>query len=315
MKKFIFKVIVKIVIFISLIILLIGGAILFNFNHKEDYPAAIKNKYERLDSLKHTQKLIICGGSSSAYGINSALIQKNFHIPVVNTSLAMSLGSNFQLNLTKDYITKNDIVLYIPEYEFYYRNENGDDFLYTTFFYYPKIVKDFNASQKINLRNKITKLSIDFYIGAIRKLFKAKKTATSLQYNRASYNYMGDNISLVYNNDSKIKPQDKTRYQGLNGMKVSGNFITAIKKMNEFCIQKGARFIIAFPPIEKSQFDTGFLKDINIVKKETNIKFMGLPSDNVYTSDFFYDSSYHLNGKGRVIRTKKLIENLKKEIE
>ena len=121
MKKFLFKIVVKSVIFIFLIILVIGGAILFNYNHKIDYPAAIKNKYERLDSLKHTQKLIICGGSSSAYGINSGLIQKNLHIPVVNTSLAMSLGSNFQLNLTKDYITKNDIVLYIPEYEFYYR--------------------------------------------------------------------------------------------------------------------------------------------------------------------------------------------------
>ena len=69
----------------------------------------MRGKYKRLDSLKHIQKIIICGGSSSSYSINSQLLETTFKIPLVNTSLAMGLGSKFQLNFIKDYVYKDDI--------------------------------------------------------------------------------------------------------------------------------------------------------------------------------------------------------------
>ena len=116
MNRFLKNILLKLIILLFFISLFVGGAIYFNYNHKIDYPAAIINKYQRLDSLKKTAKIIICGGSSSSYSIDSELLEKTLKKPVVNTSLAMSLGSKFHLNITKDYLQKGDVILYIPEY-------------------------------------------------------------------------------------------------------------------------------------------------------------------------------------------------------
>lgn len=313
MNKFIKNIVIKSVCLLSLISIFILGTIYLNYNHKVDYPAAIKGKYERLDSLKGAKKIIIAGGSSSSYSINSKLFQSALSIPVINTSLAMSLGSYFHLNITKDYLLKGDVVLYIPEYEFYYGNELGDDFLYTTAFYYPQIIKDFNREQKVNGLNKIVRLPVDFFMGLLKNKI-IKKEKISLQYNRTSYNYLGDNISLDSIENTKIKKSKINRYQKLKSKELSNKFLNFLKTFNEYCNQKGVKLIISFPPIEESQYDNRFIKDIFYLKNETGIKFIGTPLDFIYKADLFYDSSYHLNGKGREKRSLKLLEILKKEL-
>ena len=313
MKKFLKNIKTKILYFVLIFMMLFFGAIGINYNHQTDYPAAIKGKYERLDSLKETRKIIIAGGSSSSYSVDSKLLQENISLPVVNTSLAMSLGSQFHLNLTKDYLRQGDVVLYIPEYEFYYGKELGDDFLYTTAFYYPQIIKDFTREQQNIGLKKMIRLPVDFFIGYIKnKIQNTKKT--SLQYNRTSYNHLGDNISLVLIDTSKIKEEKINRYQKLKTNKLSEKFLKFLKEFNAMCLKKGAKLIVTFPPIEKSQFDNRFLKDINYVKKESGIIFIGSPLDYIYHADLFYDSSYHLNGIGRKRRSIKLLETLKEQL-
>jgi hypothetical protein len=312
MNRFLKNILLKLIILLFFISLIVGGAFYFNYNHKIDYPAAIINKYQRLDSFKKTAKIIICGGSSSSYSIDSELLEKTLKKPVVNTSLAMSLGSKFHLNITKDYLHKGDVILYIPEYEYYYGKENGDDFLYTTAFYYPKVVKDFTTKQKDAFFEKAFRLSIEYYIGALNK--KNNKGNKSLQYKRESYDYLGDNISLRSSINSKIEVTLKNRYQKLKSKKVSKEFIIFLKKINAEYVKKGITLLITYPPLEKSQFDNRFLKDIDKVKRETGITFFGNPNDYLYSADLFYDSSYHLNGKGRILRTKKLIKTLKEQL-
>ncbi|QTE23052.1 hypothetical protein [Polaribacter cellanae] len=309
MNKFLKHIAIIISVLLLLITVYVGETFFANYNHKIDYPAAIIDKYKRLDSLKDTSKIIIAGGSSSSYSINSKLLGKTFLKPVINTSLAMSLGSRYHLNLTKKYLTKGDVILYIPEYEYYYGKENGDDFLYTTLFYAPAIFKDFTQFQKKSFFKKAIRLSTKFYISLLKK-----KEATPTQYKRESYNYLGDNISLVSVNDSKIKAEKINRYQKLKSKEISRKFVTFLQKMNLICKEKDVQLIITFPPLEKSQFDNHFLQDINELRKETNLIFVGDPTDYLYGADLFYDSSYHLNGEGRKIRTKKLIETLKNKL-
>jgi len=310
MKKFIVKLLYKIGMLLLMIAVLIGGAVLLNFDHKVDYPAAIIGKYKRMDSLKDKNKILICGGSSSSYGINSFALGKELNLPVVNTSLAMSLGSHFHLNMTKDYLKKGDVIVYIPEYEFYYGNEKGDDFLYTTAFYDPFIIKDFSDEQQMKVVQESIRLSLEFFSGYVRRSFSDDKQ-DNLQYRRESYNDIGDNISLVKVQNSRISPQIKNRYQKLKSSIISSKFIDFLSTFNKECKNKGVKLVLAFPPLEKSQFDNRFLSDINTIKKGTDLEFIGSPEDYLYDSELFYDSSYHLNGKGREIRSRKLINELK----
>ena len=82
---------------------------------------------------------------------------------------------------------------------------------------------------------------------------------------------------------------------------------------NDFCLKRGAKLVISFPPIEASQFDYRFLEAVEKVQKETGIPFLDSPMKSIFTADLFYDSSYHLNGKGRRMRTKQLVETLNEE--
>lgn len=311
MNKFLKKTIILLGGVAGLIFLLISATIIFNSNNHIDYPTAIRGKYARLDSLKHTKKIIICGGSSSSYSINSQLLETTFQTPVVNTSLAMSLGSKFQLNLVKDYLHKGDIILYIPEYEFYYGNENGDDFLYTTAFFYPKVINDFTLNQKATFIKKAVTLTVNYFVSLIKKQFEGTQLVDK-QYNAASYNSIGDNISLTEVKKTKIKEDPKNRYQKLRNHEPSAKFISFLKKMNTECIEGGVNLVVTFPPIEQSQYDKRFLTAINIVKRKTGIQFIGNPADYVYQYQYFYDSSYHLNGLGRKLRTQNLLIDLKK---
>jgi hypothetical protein len=312
MNTFLKKLIIKISYLISLMLLLVGGVLFSNYAHKTDYPATLMDKYKRLDSLKNNRKIIICGGSSSSYSINSEKLQNVFNLPVVNTSLAMSLGSNFHLNLTKGYLLKGDIVLYTPEYEFYYGKTTGDDFLYTTAFYAPEMLKDFTLDQKKEMLAKSVKLSFDFYIGSLKKYLRKKESKTK-QYSRLAYNYIGDNITLVDEKNSLIKSKIINRYDKLKSKEISKAFIEKLKEFNNLCESLGVTFIIAFPPIEKSQFSNHFIEAINLVKKAATLNFIGNPEEEVYEKELFYDTSYHLVGKGREIRTGKLIKQLQKE--
>lgn len=289
---------------------LVTGVVLVKYNHAEDYPASIKSKYERLDSLKNTEKIIICGGSSSSYSIDSKEFQNQFKMPVINTSLAMSLGSYFHLNMVKDYLNKGDVVIYIPEYEFYYGKENGDDFLFTTAFYYPEMIKDFTDSQKLKLVHNSIRLSSDYYTKSAFSTSKKKKSKNK-QYNRQSYSFIGDNISLIDVDTTKIEIGSSTRYERLKSFAISTMFLEHIESFNTLCNSKGAKFYITFPPIEESQYDRRFRDDIISLKENSVIKFIGDPADYMYSVEYFYDSSYHLNGLGRDIRSNKLINEIK----
>jgi len=327
MNKFFKNIIYYSLIFIFSLLFVISGVIYLNYDHKVDYPAAIMNKYQRLDSLKNTKKAIICGGSSSCYSINSKDIQDSLNIPVVNTSLAMSLGSEFHLNMVRDYLCKGDIVIYIPEYEFYYGKEEGDDFLYTTSFYYPPIIKDFTDEQKKTLYIKSVRLSVDYYLGKITKI-KLKKKVIELfqknensskkskisQYNRKSYNYLGDNTSLDTIRISKVKRGLTSRFDRLQKSIISEKFVSFLKKLNDECLQKGVKLYITFPPIEESQYDERFVKGINYVRNLTKIEFIGEPKEYIYEANLFYDSSYHLNGGGKELRSERFVKNLMKKM-
>jgi len=311
MNKFFKKILTFFGYLLGLIILIVSTTVGLNYNHSNDYPAVIKDKYHVLDSLSNENKIIICGGSSSLYSINSELLQETFHKPVINTTLAMDLGSKFHLNLIHDYLKEGDVVLYIPEFEFYYGREEGDEFLYTTAFYYPNMLKDFTSTQKLKALSKSTKLSITYLFNSINK---NDEDSYSKQYNRKSFNRLGDNISLSDIDSSLIKPNTVNRYQKLKKKVVSKEFIDFLIDVKNEYESLGVKFIMSFPPVEESQYDARFLEAIHQVQKETDITFIGKPNENVYKANLFYDSSYHLNGLGRSIRMKKLIKNLENNL-
>ena len=70
--------------------LVIGGVVFaLPSQYDKTFLGALRDKYERLTSLEEP-KIVIIGGSSAAFGLDSAVIEEHTGMPVVNFGLYAS---------------------------------------------------------------------------------------------------------------------------------------------------------------------------------------------------------------------------------
>lgn len=97
MKKLIFKstVLIVVPIFVVSIIMLLKKDDWSRLSHEVNVVLA----YNRLDSLRGTNKIVIVAGSNGSFSINSEIIEDSLHMPVVNTSTHAGLGVRMQFEI------------------------------------------------------------------------------------------------------------------------------------------------------------------------------------------------------------------------
>ena len=78
------------------------------------FVGALDKKLDRLHSVEG-EKIVVIGGSSVAFGLDSALMEKYTGMPVVNFGLYAALGTKLMLDLSKSGIGEGDIVIISPE--------------------------------------------------------------------------------------------------------------------------------------------------------------------------------------------------------
>ena len=78
------------------------------------FVAALGDKYERLLAAD-SEKIVVVGGSSVAFGLDSKLMEEKTGIPVVNFGLYAALGTKLMLDLSLPHINEGDTVVIAPE--------------------------------------------------------------------------------------------------------------------------------------------------------------------------------------------------------
>lgn len=281
---------------------------------KNDFMAAIIDKHEIANGIKQP-KLIFAGGSNLAFGIDSELIEKKIGKKVVNLSLHAGLGLEFILNELKDVAQKGDIVFISPEYflsvkgnyklkkltSSYYKNANN--YFTNNFLEDLKIHID---KSRDNLHN--WNLSDNNQINSQETNINSVKSI----YSRNAFNSHGDVIShLEAEKPKEINDKTNLIYEYWDGIEL-------INQFNEFEKVNGIKVYFLFPNYPKSEF----LKNKNAIqelesdlRRDLKVKILNKPTDFVFNDSLFYDTVYHLDKKGRIIRTEKLIEIIKKYVK
>ena len=95
-------------------IALIAAGALIPAQYELTFLGALAPKYERLNAIEEP-KVILVGGSSTAFGLDSALLEESVGMPVVNFGLYATLGTKLMLDLSRDGIGEGDIVVLAPE--------------------------------------------------------------------------------------------------------------------------------------------------------------------------------------------------------
>ena len=271
-----------------------------------DYIASMIDKHNRIEQL-NCPKIIFAGGSNLAFGLNSEEIEKEFSIPVVNLGLHAGLGLGFIINELKHTIKSGDVVFLSIEY---FLPSEGDYRLQkaTSCFY-----KEAEKYYPFDLREEIS-INIEETRSNIKSYKDNKKSISNLKpeiqvYSREAFNKYGDVVAHL-----EKAPPDELNDRGI----MTYNYWYGISDLNDFynyAKSQNVDVFFIYPNFPISEFQKNLLSINKLsidLSKNLKIEILNKPSDFVFSDSLFFDTVYHLNKQGRELRTKKLIELLKK---
>ena len=269
----------------------------------------------KLDLLKNTPspRIIITGGSNVAFGIDSELIEENFHLPTINHGLVVGLGVT-PLKELRDYIKPGDIIIISLEY--YNFSDSA------SFYGYPEYISDWiefspdrikyldhplsEAPNMINiiLQRKLNR-QLNFYLYG-QSLDEMRGLYTGDQFNA-----YGDFIGHL-NIDPESQSVIGSSAYPITNLDEAYAFLA---DFNQYALTQGARVFYESQPNRQTNCETTGEKRLvsfyKTLQKNTTIPVL-TPLDQLCLPDeYFFDTPYHLNAAGRAIRTQRLIENLK----
>lgn len=302
----------------------------------------LKNTYKIKDYINaqptQKQRLIIIGDSNSLFGFNSALINVKTKYKPINYATHGGLPLNYHIDKIIDSAKNGDIVLMPLAFGYYTREAPKNDIWYIqnmetwgdgynkyidlkdrllSYFQNPPIKVAKNIIKYIILHNKTSK---DIISEMQNKLANQAPCEGKFEgYNYKSLNIFGDFCTQENNGDFVIKSDYGMRQKP----KISSFFISEFKRLQTFVESRNIKIILTYPATAKNElFDTvEILENIKALHKQLealDIKIYGDFRDVNFESKYFYDTNYHLNKSGTILRTEaviKLLSDLEKSRE
>ena len=275
----------------------------------ETFLGELKYKAERLRDTDG-KRIIVIGGSSVAFGQDSALIEK--YLPeysVVNFGLYGDLGTKLMLDLAEREIRRDDIVIVSPE-------QDGQTL--SLFFSGSAAWQAFDGD--FSLLRGVKNEDAGALVGAFPH-FAGRKAGYCLTgspepsdiYRRASFEEHGDIKSgwRPYN----IMPagSDVTRKVSLSEAVVENDFVEYLNVFAKSLRSRGASVYYRLCPINAAAIEDGGDADAfyDYMYDALDFEFIGDPHNSVIAPEYFYDSNFHLNDSGVVVNTYNLIRDVK----
>jgi hypothetical protein len=316
------KLLVRIAL-LSLAILLTGVAIgQYDARAQDDnYLAAVLEK-DRIIRSAPSPKIVLVGGSNLAFGVDSKMMQDSLGLPVVNMGLYAKLGLKYMLAQVRPYIKAGDVVVVVPEYDQFYGDfANGDHTLNTALLYAPNDrVSDFIKSYSIVdvvVRPRVENARRSFLRAAAAAVGREQQffpPDTNPVYNRRSFNEHGDVVSHL---GRQGKNPDSIYVGPLPSMTTfNAETIDFLNEIADEAARENARAYFMFPSyIEGSYRLNAAAIDSLRSRLDDNLKLeiVGTAGDFAYPPDHFFDTRYHLNERGRAVRTREMVQLLADE--
>jgi hypothetical protein len=272
-----------------------------------NYLAAIRDKHSLLNRTKG-KKIIFIGGSNLSFGLDSQLVATELGCQVINMGLHAELGIRYMTSEIKDSMKENDVVILVPEYNFIF---DGYKTLLETVIFYPEALKYMDIWHY--------KVMLEFFPVTLQRRFKGfcehllwgkgYKRSHAI-YSRKAFNQYGDVIGHLGKSKKKVLT-GKLRIQ-MDSDSLAKT-ILHLNRFSELLKKRGGICFLTFPAIPSSRFKparSGLNQLYKFLKEKASFTILGKPEDFILPDDCFYDTIYHLNSRGRELRTLKIIVKL-----
>ena len=314
MKRHI-KTIILFLVLVALtpVLVLAGGAALPDY-YQESYYAELPEMYRRLKAVEGP-KIVVVGGSNVAFGLDSALLeellaQKGFDYTVCSFGLYAAVGTSAMLDLSQDTLNEGDIVIlafeptsetmstYFGATAFWKCAENAPELL----------LKVSDDKRSALFGNYITYLQERQTIFTSGVLPQAEGV-----YAKSSFN---ERCDLVYNRAGNMMTLgfDTAAPVDFAAVTISDDFA---EQVNEYCQkaqEAGAQVWLSFSPVNRNALTGNVAESVKSFFGLCNTTFacpiISDPNTYIMDSGWFYDSNFHLNSAGAVVRTCALAEDI-----
>lgn len=267
-------------------------------------------KVERLYSVDEP-KIVIIGGSSVPFGVDSKLMEEVLGMPVVNFGLYATLGTKMMLDLSRGAINEGDIIVIAPEtdaqtYSLYFNSEAA----------WQACDSDFSLLFKISGDNATAMLG-GFWKYTVQKtkyFFAKEHLNPEGVYNKASFDEFGNivyerpynQMTLGYDTSLVIKYSSEI---------ISDDFVEYVNDYVEYAKSKGAHVLFSFAPSNEDALDPETTLEsleefTDFIKTNFKAELISDPNNYIYRSGYFYDSNFHMNDAGMVVHTANLANDI-----
>ncbi len=263
-------------------------------------------KFERLITAPG-KKLVITSGSNGAYGIISEQLMKglNNEYAVVNYGCNASTPAVFYIEVVSHFINSGDILLHAPEnsqYQWGYNEVNTtlwqifegayDAFSYVDIRYFTKIFSSFasfNSSRQsrgVNTYEDYSSETVNMY-----------------------GDYIANKVGQVYTPSVKSKDFSVSL--------INASYNKYLNRVLDMVAAAGGKCYLSFATMnyesanDNSRTVAYQTQYMNAAKTYIHATVISTPGDYLMESKYFYNSDYHLNTAGAIIRTDLLIRDIK----
>jgi hypothetical protein len=268
----------------------------------------------QLELLENTTgpRIILAGGSNVSFGLDAEMMEQALGIPVINDGLHAGLGI-VPLRELQEYIHKGDVIIISLEYSMFSSTDvmEGDlAFLSDWIEYSPRRIRHLSDPwRKIPsvyatmLQRKVNRRVNAFLLGgsldAMRSIFLGTK-----------YNDNGDFIGHLQEASTPPRKITSVPYP-VSG--VQEDIFLFLEDFQRAAHEKGAEVYFEAPASRETNCETtGETSLANFFKlfEERSSIHLITPIEEVCLPDrYFFDTAYHLNARGRELKTQRLIEN------
>ncbi len=283
-----------------------------------DYPlAAIVNKMDTLRAAG-SPKMVVVGGSEVLVGVDSGMLMREFNYPVVNMGLYVGFGLGDVLPLIVPFLGKGDVVIIIPEYFAMQQGMISDQFTHKWYF----LLSPEYAMKKVYCpQNKLASLPGDIsdlllvkISGMLQMILKRQNMFANgmLNYPLIS-NAHGDLLENWPN-----VPKEKLSGAGnkLLDKPIKDSVFKVFNGFNDAAVKAKARVFMAYTSYPDGEYLLN-RSEVDYIERQFHERLhfviLGVPADSVFPYECFSNTVNHLRFEGRTLRTKRMIELLKKE--
>lgn len=305
----IFAVVMSLSPFLAIPCVLAGTGIQYG----ETYYAALSKQYDRLCAIDEP-KVIVVGGSNVAFGLDSELFEELYGRPSVAFGLYGSFGVKVMMDWSKANVNSGDIVVLAPEL--------SSDAL-SLYFGAEPVLKA--TEGRFDILSKIAFENVGDILGASWGFASTKiKNSRSDEgfdiegvYRNSAVNEYGEIGKDLFPREGNILAtgylSEPVSYDPAT---ISAEFIDYVNEYTAYCKSRGAAVYYSFSPVNGRAVNplTMYEDTANYymyLREKLDCEVISSPSDYIYDYRYFYDTNFHLNDSGVVLRTAQLVRDLK----